>query len=86
MQIRTSFIRNGRQNLTTQQLSRKNVRERQDVQQEIRRLLIKHGFTMEAIVIKYKDIVYSSNNYEPKGSDFVRILEKLLNMHGVQNK
>ncbi|MEK7550823.1 MAG: hypothetical protein AAB535_03510 [Patescibacteria group bacterium] len=81
MQIQVSCIRNGRHNLTAKQLSKKGVRERQDVQQEIQRLLIKHGLTIEAVILKYKELVYPSKSYEPKASDVLRILERLQQLH-----
>lgn len=81
MQIEVSCLKNGRKNLTAKQLSRKAFRERQDVQQEIQRLLIKHGLTIEAVISKYKDLL--NNNESSKSSDIVKVLGNLLKLHNV---
>ena len=55
---------------------------RPEVRQEVEMLLVKHGLTIDKILSSYKSII-SSPDIKYKGSDVVKVLERLERLHGL---
>lgn len=55
---------------------------RPEVRQEVEMLLVKHGLTIDKILSSYKSII-SSPDIKYKGSDVVKVLERLEKLHGL---
>ena len=82
MNIKTSLVKNGKQDITSKQVTTSKL-VRQDIQEEIKLLLAKHDLTMNDIISRYKEIL-SEPHKQPLASDIVKVLENLQKLHNIE--
>lgn len=83
--IKTTSIRAGKHNLTSKRASQLVKQGRQDIQDEIKLLLVKHDLTLDNILLKYKELLDSKHEM-PKASDIVKVLENLTRLNNIETE